>query len=115
MVENGGLQYFFENDWPEKLPYSLFVDALTHIGAREASQILARAVSSFPFPEPHLNRLGRNEYMNECRARDGRENTEFERLSYKLLNMMKEVDEKLVVFIRANLDFFPTAKALVTR
>ena len=32
IIDNGGFQYLFENDFPSKPPYSQFVDAYRRIG-----------------------------------------------------------------------------------
>src|SRR5580658_6853523 len=53
IIDNGGLQYFFESDFVEKPPYSLFVNAYRLIGATEAADALASAVQLFPFSNPH--------------------------------------------------------------
>lgn len=55
VIDNGGFQYLFENDYPEQ-PYSEFVSAYRTIGATGPADKLERAVSLFPFPDPHLDR-----------------------------------------------------------
>lgn len=53
MINNGGLQYLFECDFPHEPPYSIFVDAYHEIGAQDEANALAAAVKLFPFAEPH--------------------------------------------------------------
>lgn len=110
---NGGLQYFFEADWPDKPPYDKFVDAFNSIGSIEAAACLARSVALFPFPEPHLFVLRRREFMDECEKRDGKWNTEFDHLGTRIMNLEPETYGGLVVCILANIELFPTAKALI--
>jgi hypothetical protein len=54
VIDNGGLQYFFESDWPGQPPYALFSEAYRRIGADLAAECIDRATAMFPFPEPHL-------------------------------------------------------------
>jgi hypothetical protein len=112
-IGNGGLQYFFEGNWPDKPPYEKFIDAFNSIGSIEAGACLARAVALFPFPEPHLFVVRRNKFMDECRERDGQWNTEFDRLGNRIMDLEPESDARLAAYIRTHIDFFPTAKALI--
>jgi hypothetical protein len=54
MVETGGLAYFYETDFPNNPPYSLYVDAYRRIGAVAAADCLEASLLMFPFAEPHL-------------------------------------------------------------
>jgi hypothetical protein len=73
VIDNGGLQYFFEADFPGKPPYSLFVDAYREIGASDAALVLEQAVSLFPFREPHQHVRDRNWFMDSFKNQDGDE------------------------------------------
>jgi hypothetical protein len=64
MVDNGGFEYVFENDFPFSPPYSVFVSAYRKIGATEAADRLEMAVALFPFEDPHLHPEKRNEFMD---------------------------------------------------
>ena len=44
IVDNGGFQYLFENDFPHDPPYSKFVEAYRRIGADQAAERLEKAV-----------------------------------------------------------------------
>jgi hypothetical protein len=65
IIDNGGLQYFFENDFLGQPPYSLFVDAYREIGAPEEASELAAAAELFPFPEPHKQSERRNAILDK--------------------------------------------------
>ena len=52
-TNNGSFQYFFESDWPDNPPYSLFIDAFREIGALETAECLESAVNEFPIENPH--------------------------------------------------------------
>jgi hypothetical protein len=65
VIDNGGLSYFFENDWPGNPDYSVFIEAYKNIGIIQGALTLSKAVSSFPFQEPHKNLKGRNSYIEE--------------------------------------------------
>jgi len=65
IIDNGGLQYFFESDWDGKPPYSYHCDAYERIGAVEAAAHLVAAANMFPFADPHLQRERRLSAMEE--------------------------------------------------
>ena len=46
VIDNGGLIYFFESDWPGCPPYSAFSDAYRRIGMSEAADDLDNAAQS---------------------------------------------------------------------
>jgi hypothetical protein len=64
IVDNGGFRYFFEADWPGNPPYSMFSQAYQRIGALAAAERFEKAIAMFPFPEPHLNKDARNQFMD---------------------------------------------------
>lgn len=63
MIDNGGFQYLFENDFPHQPPYSGFVDAYRRIGSTLAAERLAKAVAMFPFKDAHLYQDKRLSFM----------------------------------------------------
>ena len=63
IIDNGGLEYFYENDWPAHPPYSFFAPAYRRIGAIEAAECIERTSSMFPFSKPHLHRRRRARFM----------------------------------------------------
>lgn len=65
IIDNGGLRYFFENDWPHKPPYSEFADAYERIGCADAANALRSAAASFPIERPERNRAARLAYIAE--------------------------------------------------
>ena len=65
IVDNGGLQYFFESDFPGTPPYSVFVDAYRTIGADSEAQALADAVKLFPFENPHRFQARRDKFLEQ--------------------------------------------------
>jgi hypothetical protein len=63
VIDNGGMVYFFENDWSNNPPYSVFADAYERIGRVDAAKALRDAVESFGISNPEKNRKARREYM----------------------------------------------------
>lgn len=47
IIDNGGLEYFFESDFPGEPPYAMFVEAYRLIGASSAADCIERAVAMF--------------------------------------------------------------------
>lgn len=66
VLDNGGLEYFFSNDWPGAPRYANFVDAYREIGAGPEADAIARAAARFPFPDPEADRDRRLEAMDEA-------------------------------------------------
>ena len=63
LIDNGGLQYFFESDFPGQPPYLVFVEAYRAIGANGEADALADAVNLFPFADPHRSRERRENFL----------------------------------------------------
>jgi len=102
VIDNGGLQYFFEADFPGNPPYALFIEAYRNIGAADAASALAQAVSLFPFAEPHLHAAKRNKFMDRFKDQDGEPvNRPFEPLT-KLLCGNKSVWRLLEAHVEKN-------------
>jgi hypothetical protein len=63
VIDNGGLAYFFEADWPNQPPYSLFVEAYRRIGKDDSADAIQHAANSFGIPEPEKHQQLRDEFM----------------------------------------------------
>ena len=63
VIDNGGLSYLFENDWPGQPPYTLFVDAYRAIGQAAQAEAIAAAVRCFPFEEPEKHHARRMAFL----------------------------------------------------
>lgn len=63
VIDSGGFEYFFENDWPSQPQYNEFVEAYRRIGATAAADRLEKAVALFPFIDPHLHEKLRREFL----------------------------------------------------
>ena len=72
IIDNGGLQYFFEADFPNTPPYSVFSDAYRAVGAVQAADALEHAVSMFGFRSPHKHLTERNHFLDAEQKRPGR-------------------------------------------
>lgn len=63
VIDNGGLAYFFENDWSNHPPYSMFADAYERIGRIKAAQVIRDAAASFGVSDPEKNMTARRAYI----------------------------------------------------
>lgn len=106
IIDNGGFEYFFESDFPDNPPYSMFSDAYREIGAKEDAEYLDKAVSMFPFQEPHLHQDKRNSFMKE-NAYD--ESKEFTQLGNRIC-LKYSIWEKLAAYVLNNEKYFPVIK-----
>jgi hypothetical protein len=110
IIDNGGFEYFFENDWPKNPPYTVFIEAFCAIGAKETAEWMENVVEMFPFPEPHKDCKRRREYMESCQRREGKWNSIIDKLGNRVIDLSAENYTKLAAYIRANIDAFPHAK-----
>src|SRR5690606_16878053 len=53
LIGNGGLEYFFESDFPECPDYSVFVEAFQNLGLTYLADGLRQLISLLPFQTPH--------------------------------------------------------------
>lgn len=106
VIDNGGLQYFFESNWKNQPPYSVFIDAYCAIGAAAEADVLAAAVALFPFPDPQKHQEQRNEFMDQFQDEDGhRLDSPFEPYTKQLCGN-KEVWRRLESYVSAHIDTF---------
>ncbi len=62
IIDNGGLTYFYENDFPGNPPYSFFVEAFRRIYAESIASCIEESAVMFPFPQPHLFEAQRRQW-----------------------------------------------------
>jgi hypothetical protein len=105
IIDNGGLQYFYEADFEGRCPYSDFVDAYRSIGALEAADLIDRSSKLFPFSDPHLFESKRQVWLDEVKEDVDHA---FHDLSDRLIGN-KSVFPKLKTYIEAHMDFFRAA------
>ncbi len=55
VIDNGGLRFFFENDWPGLPPYRSIADTYRRIGATGTAEAVEAATGLFPFPQPETD------------------------------------------------------------
>lgn len=102
VIDNGGLQYFFESDFPGKPDYAHFIEAYRAIGADDAAKTLGAAVALFPFEAPHKYEKKRNKFLDSFLDEDDEPvNSPFEPLTKKI-NGNKTVWEKLKKYVAAH-------------
>jgi hypothetical protein len=107
IVLNGGLQYFFESDWPGNPPYAVFIDALREIGAIQAANCLQKAVNNFPFLDPHKRCALRCEHLEQSRSSPTNFDSIIDCLGERMMDLNDETYARLENYIRENLSCFP--------
>ena len=65
IIDNGGLQYFYENDFPDNPPYSQFVDDLLRLNAIDQAKQMQISINCLGFSDPHFDRERRNQKLAE--------------------------------------------------
>ena len=102
IIDNGGLEYFFESDFPQNPPYSLFVEAFRRIGADAVSKCIELSANMFPFPHPHLHEAQRQQWIDSIKDNEAHA---FVLLSNKACGD-EVVYKKLAEFVDRNRDAF---------
>ncbi len=107
IIDNGGLQYFFESDWPDQPPYSTFVDAYRAIGSAAEADALAAAVLLFPFTEPHKHQRRRDKFLDQFLEDGGhRSDSPFAPYTEQLCGN-DTIWKKLAAYVASNSAAFP--------
>ena len=107
IIDNGGLQYFFESNFPGEPPYSVFVDAYREIGAEAEATALSAAVALFPFANPHKHQRKRDKFLEQFQDDGGhRPDSPFEPLTDKLYGK-KKVWRLLEQYVKRHAASFP--------
>jgi hypothetical protein len=107
IIDNGGLQYFFESDFPGQPPYSVFVEAYRAIGADAEARALADAVQLFPFANPHKFQRRRDTFLTRFLNGDAhRPDSPFNPYTDKLCGN-QEVWRLLEQYVRVHAELFP--------
>lgn len=71
IIGNGGLEYFFESDFPGCPDYSAFASAFGNLGLEYLANGLRQLVAQFPFPAPHQQRDLRQAFLATPNAEFG--------------------------------------------
>jgi hypothetical protein len=79
IIDNGGLEYFYESDFPNNPPYSFFVEAFRRIGAESVASCIEVTSRMFPFPEPHLYEAKRQQWLDGVKHDESHEFVRFSR------------------------------------
>ena len=81
IIDNGGLAFFYEADFPNNPPYATFVEAYRRIGAESAAACIEATAGMFPFSDPHFFEPLRQLWLEKlCEDPGG----EFHRLSDRI-------------------------------
>jgi hypothetical protein len=102
IIDNGGLEYFYESDFPGNPPYSFFVETFRRIGAESVASCIEVTSRMFPFSEPHLYEAKRQQWLDEVKED---ETHEFVRLSRRACGD-ESVFRKLAEYVEKNRDAF---------
>jgi hypothetical protein len=105
IIDNGGLEFFYEADFPNNPPYALFVEAYRRIGAESAASCIETSSLMFPFAEPHFFEPLREVWLEKFRL-DPKQ--EFARLSARVCGD-ESVWLKLADYVKKNRNAFAAA------
>jgi hypothetical protein len=67
IIDNGGLESFYESDFPGNPPYSFFVETFRRIGAESVASCIEESSRMFPFPDPHLHEVKRQQWLDSVK------------------------------------------------
>jgi hypothetical protein len=106
IIDNGGLEYFYESDFPGNPPYSFFVDTFRRIGAESVASCIEATSRMFPFSDPHLYEAKRQHWLGDGVKEN--EAHEFVRLS-RMACGDESVFRKLAAYVEMHRDAFAAA------
>jgi Domain of unknown function (DUF4375) len=110
IADDGGFQFFLENNWPDCPAYSVFVDAFRRIGAQEAADCIQDAVDMFPSPSPHLDCQMRRDFMDSLRVEEGGLDSVIDKLGGRVIDLGGDTFLPLGRYILDHIDSFPTVR-----
>lgn len=102
IIDNGGLEYFYEGDFPKNPPYTLFVAAFRRIGAESVASCIEVTSRMFPFAQPQLHVEKRQQWLDRVKRDEAHE---FVRLSRRACGD-ESVFRKLAEYVERNRDAF---------
>ena len=108
IIDNGGFGYFFENDFPENPPYSVFWEAFRRIGALESSQCIETVANLFPAQRPELDYQMRRDYLNLSREMAAGKRDAIDQLASRFIDLGGLAFQLLVEYIQDHSNHFPT-------
>ena len=73
IIDNGGLEYFYESDFDGQPPYSFFVETFRRIGAEAAAERIEATSRLFPFADPHLHETKRQQWLDGVKENEAHE------------------------------------------
>lgn len=102
MIDSGGLEYFYEADFPNNPAYEVFAQAYRRIGAESAAACIEASALMFPFAQPHCFEELRQVWLERLRV-DPKQ--EFAGLS-KRISGDASVWRNLSQYVQRNIDAF---------
>lgn len=73
IIDNGGLEYFYESDFVGNPPYSFFAETFRRIGAEAAASRIEVSSHMFPFTDPHLHEAKRQLWLDGIKENEAHE------------------------------------------
>ncbi len=100
LIDSGGLEYFYEADFPNNPAYDVFVQAYRRIGAESAADCIEASALMFPFAEPHFFEELRQVWLEKMRI-----DPQFAGLGERITGDAS-VWQKLSQYVQRNIDVF---------
>ena len=100
LIDSGGLEYFYEADFPNNPAYDVFVQAYRRIGAESAADCIEASALMFPFAEPHFFEELRQGWLEKMRI-----DPQFAGLGERITGDAS-VWQKLSQYVQRNIDVF---------
>lgn len=100
LIDSGGLDYFYEADFPNNPAYEVFVQAYRRIGAESAADCIEASALMFPFAEPHFFEELRQVWLEKMRI-----DPRFASLGERIAGDAS-VWQKLSQYVQRNIDAF---------
>ncbi len=104
IIDNGGFQYFFCNNFKEPPDYNWFTQAYNDIGAIECAKAFQEFLDLFPNSKPQFDIEIRRKFMkNKIKPE---KNEKIQRLESLFFSKSHENYSKLAIYSRKNKEYF---------
>lgn len=65
IIDNGGLSYFFESDFPDENAYTVMAESYRNIGKNSQPEAIEKVLAIFPNSKPHSDLRDRDAFLSK--------------------------------------------------
>ena len=101
IIENGGLRYFYENDFPDGVSHAEIAGCYRNIDMEKVAQLIEKSVAYFPSGHPQPDLDIRNNFLDAASL-----NEALDGIDADLFSETAHFEKKMAAYIRKNIAYF---------